>query len=139
MFAQPETLRRHAAGVRSMVTARGGLHKLGGGDAIQQLIIWAGFLTAQFLAEDVLFKEVDADRHLPPSLLGMYKSFRVPEAFVLLQPETLHAVKDLCLLLTCHDKATLMGCVSIAEYKASMHLLNQSGHHGLQAENPQKH
>ncbi|KAJ9633286.1 hypothetical protein H2204_007182 [Knufia peltigerae] len=128
MFAQPEALRRHATGVRSIVTARGGLHKLGCGNAIQQLILWADFLTAQFLAEDVLFKEVDAEPlRIPPSLLRVHESFKIPEAFAtVLRPETLDAVKVLRLLLVCHDKATRTGRVSVAEYKALMQLLNQS-------------
>ncbi|KAK5307602.1 hypothetical protein LTR99_000574 [Exophiala xenobiotica] len=128
MFAQPEALRRHAAGVRSLVTARGGgLHKLGGGGAIQQLILWADFLTAQFLGEDIRFKDIGSAEPLPASLRSIYDSIIIPEPFDRsLLPETLEAAKDLRLLLVCHDKASRTGNITIAEYKALMSLLNRS-------------
>ena len=128
MFAQPEALRRHAAGVRSLVTARGGgLHKLGGGGAIQQLILWADFLTAQFLGEDIQFKNIGSAERLPDSLRKIYDSIVIPEPFYgRLLPETLEAAKDLRLLLICHDRASRTGNITIAEYKALMSLLNRS-------------
>ncbi|KAK5282663.1 hypothetical protein LTR40_002948 [Exophiala xenobiotica] len=128
MFAQPEALRRHAAGVRSLVTARGGgLHKLGDGGAIQQLILWADFLTAQFLGEDIRFKDIGSSEPLPASLRSIYDSIVIPEPFDRsLLPETLEAAKDLRLLLVCHDKASRTGNITIAEYKALMSLLNRS-------------
>lgn len=127
MFAQPEALRRHAAGVRSLVTARGGLDKVGGGGAIQQLVLWADFLTAQFLGEDIQFKNIDSAVPLPASLRKIYDSIVIPEPFFdRLLPETLEAAKDLRLLLICHDKASRTGNITIAEYKALMSLLNRS-------------
>ncbi|KAK5022078.1 hypothetical protein LTS07_010327 [Exophiala sideris] len=127
MFPQPDALRRHAAGVRSLVNARCGLDKLGCGGAIQQSILWADFLTAQFLGEDVLFKEADnALDCLPTSLADIHDSFIIPSTFECLLPQTIKAAKDLRLLLTCHDRARKTGRLSVAEYKALMNLLNRS-------------
>ncbi|KAI1618272.1 hypothetical protein EDD36DRAFT_459925 [Exophiala viscosa] len=100
MFPQPDALRRHAAGVRSLVKARSGLDKLGGGGgAIQQLILWADFLTAHFLGEDVLFNEADTTvERLPTPLANIYDSFIIPSTFEYLLPGTIRAAKfsDCC-------------------------------------------
>lgn len=132
MFPQPDALRRHAAGVRSLVTARGGLDKLSSTGATQQLMLWADFLTAQYLGEDLLFKESgsSSDR-LPTSLADIYDSFLIPDTFSCLLPGTIKAAKDLRLLLTCHDRAQRTGRISIAEYKALMSLLNRSTVHRI--------
>ncbi|OAP63601.1 hypothetical protein AYL99_02828 [Fonsecaea erecta] len=137
MFAQPDALHRHAAGVRALVAARGGLSAIGGGGgrvgsigqagSIRQMILWADFLTAQFLGEDVIFRDTDdPPPPLPASLAKVARSITVPVAFDTLSPETLRAVRDMKLLLVSHDSATRTGRVSIAEYKALMALLNKS-------------
>lgn len=131
LFAQPEPLRRHAVGVKAMVTARGGLDTLGHAGAIKQLILWADFLTAQFLAEDVLFRDIGEVAVLPPSLSQLYKSITIPKPFNRLLPETVKAATDLRLLLISHDRALSTGRVSIPEYKVLMNLLNKGTVHRL--------
>lgn len=126
LFAQPEPLRRHANGVKAMVTARGGLDTLGHAGAIKQLILWADFLTAQYLADDVCFQDIGATIVLPPSMSQLHKSMTIPKPFNQLLPETVKAAIDLRLLLVSHDRALTTGRISIPEYKALMSLLNQS-------------
>jgi hypothetical protein len=126
LFAQPEPLRRHANGVKAMVTARGGLDTLGHAGAIKQLILWADFLTAQFLAEDVCFQDIGATHALPPPMSQLHKTITIPKPFNQLLPETVKAAIDLRLLLVSHDRALTTGRISIPEYKALMSLLNQS-------------
>ncbi|OAL37490.1 hypothetical protein AYO20_03339 [Fonsecaea nubica] len=138
MFAQPDALRRHAAGVQALVAARGGLSTIGRAGSIgqaasiRQLILWADFLTAQFLGEDVLFGELgptgaDDDAPMPPSLAKLSVVAAVPAPFnSLLGPETVKAARDMKLLLVSHDTATRTGRLSIAEYKYLMQLLNKS-------------
>ncbi|OAG40957.1 hypothetical protein AYO21_04799 [Fonsecaea monophora] len=139
MFAQPDALRRHAAGVQALVAARGGLSAIGRAGSIgqaasiRQLILWADFLTAQFLGEDVLFGEpgptgaADDDAPMPPSVAKLSVVAAVPASFnSLLGPETLKAARDMKLLLVSHDTATRTGRLSIAEYKYLMQLLNKS-------------
>lgn len=125
LFAQPEPLRRHAIGVKAMVTARGGIDTLGHAGAIKQLILWADFLTAQFLAEDVCFPDVGETGALPASLSQLHKSITIPKPFNRLLPETVQAAVDLRLLLICHDRALTTGQISIPEYKVLMDLLNK--------------
>ncbi|KEF59496.1 uncharacterized protein A1O9_04340 [Exophiala aquamarina CBS 119918] len=126
LFAQPEPLQRHANGVKAMVTVRGGLDTLGHAGAIKQLILWADFLTAQFLADDVRFRDIGAIDVLPPALSRLHKSISIPKPFNQLRPETVKAAADLRLLLVSHDRALKTGRISIPEYKALMSLLNQS-------------
>jgi len=126
LFAQPEPLQRHADGVKAMVRARGGLDNLGLAGAIKQLILWADFLTAQFLADDVRFQDIGAMDPLPPSLSQLHNSITIPKPFNQLLPDTVKAAIDLRLLLASHDRALKTGRISIPEYKALMSLLNQS-------------
>ncbi|KIW91950.1 uncharacterized protein Z519_06932 [Cladophialophora bantiana CBS 173.52] len=134
MFAQPEALRRHAAGVQALVAARGGLNTIGRGGSIgqaasiRQLILWADFLTAQFLGEDVLFKDIGPsdESPMPPSLVKLSRTIVIPPPFDVLGPETLKAARDMKLLLVSHNTATRTGRLSIAEYKALMSILNNS-------------
>ncbi|KIX01566.1 uncharacterized protein Z518_09292 [Rhinocladiella mackenziei CBS 650.93] len=126
MFAQAEALRRHAAGVRALVMARRGLDNLGYAGSVKQLILWADFLTAQFLGEDVSFKDVGPMTPMPVSLVKLRNSIVIPPPFDCLLPQTLKAAQDLRLLLISHDHAMRTGRISIAEYKALMSLLNQS-------------
>ncbi|EXJ78299.1 hypothetical protein A1O3_09460 [Capronia epimyces CBS 606.96] len=126
MFAQPEPLRRHVAGVRALVAARGGLADLGHAGSTAQLILWADLLTAQFLDEDVCFKDIGPSDPLPPSLVKLRASIALPPPFDRLLPDTSEAARDMRLLLLCHDKALRTEHISFAEYKALMGLLNQS-------------
>ncbi|EXJ74110.1 uncharacterized protein A1O5_02404 [Cladophialophora psammophila CBS 110553] len=134
MFAQSEALKRHAAGVQALVAAHGGLNTIGRGGSIgqaasiRQLILWADFLTAQFLGEDVLFKDIGPSDEppMPPSLVKLSRTIAIPPPFDALGPETLKAARDMKLLLVSHNSATRTGRLSIAEYKALMSLLNKS-------------
>ncbi|KAJ9615768.1 hypothetical protein H2200_001845 [Cladophialophora chaetospira] len=132
MFAQQDALRRHATGVRALVTARGGLRcigsvgEIGQAASIKQLILWADFLTAQFLGEEVHFEDIGPAYSMPPSLLKLSKAITIPPHIANLRPTTLKAVREMKLLLVSHDAATRTCRVSIAEYKALMSLLNHS-------------
>lgn len=132
MFAQPPALRRHASGVRALVFARKGLNTIGQAGSIgqaasiKQLILWSDFLTAQFLGEEVMFKDIGSPDPLPRSLVKIHRSIVIPNRFDCLLPETLKAARDLRLLLVSHDDAMRTGRLSIAEYRGLMGLLNQS-------------
>ena len=132
MFSQPDAMKRHAVGVRALVTARGGLRgigrhgSIGQAASIKQLILWADFLTAQLLGEEVLFTDIGPADSMPQSLTKLSEAIAIPSALSSLRPVTVKSARDMKLLLLSHDAATRTGRVSIAEYKALMSLLNRS-------------
>ncbi|OQU93499.1 hypothetical protein CLAIMM_00001, partial [Cladophialophora immunda] len=87
---------------------------IGQAAAIRQLVLWADFLTAQFLGDDVLFTD-DTDApsdhpRMPPSLVRLSRDITIPRRFdAALGAETRQAARDLKLLLVAHDAATRTG------------------------------
>jgi hypothetical protein len=132
MFAQTDALRRHSTGVCALIAARGGLKAIARHDSIgqaasvKQLLLWADFLTAQFLGEAVLFNDIEPAEPLPTSLVTLSQAIALPSQWKALLPATLKAAQDLKLLLVSQDTATRVGRLSIAEYKALLALLNRS-------------